>query len=80
MLHPQNKAILACLRSYGGVTLLSVNNLSTEPQSAALDLSRFAGTAPVDLFTGERGEAVTEAAWQVELPASGYRWVRFAAA
>jgi maltose alpha-D-glucosyltransferase/alpha-amylase len=79
MLHPENKAILACLRAYGGVTLLSINNLSTEPQSAALDLSRFAGMAPVDLFTGERGEPVSEAAWSVELPASGYRWVRLAA-
>lgn len=80
MLYPENKAILACLRSYGGVTLLSINNLSTDAQSAALDLSRFAGQTPIDLFTGERLAGVTEGAWSIELPANGFRWLRFVAA
>jgi maltose alpha-D-glucosyltransferase / alpha-amylase len=76
MLQPENKAVLVCLRTYGGVTVLSANNLSTEAQSAELDLSRFAGLTPVDLFTGERLAGVTEAAWPLDLPASGYRWLR----
>ena len=76
MLFPENTAILACLRSHLGVTLLSINNLSTEPQEFELDLSRFAGSTPVDLFSGERLTAVTGGHWPMALPASGYRWLR----
>ncbi len=75
VLEPRNKAVLAFLRSWNGVTLLSVNNLSTEPQSVALDLSAFAGATPVDLFTGERLDAVTQAPLSLALPPSGYRWL-----
>ena len=78
MLFPENTAILACLRSYMGITLLSINNLSTEAQACELDLSRFAGATPVDLFTGERLAPVTEAGWAIDLPPSGYRWLRLA--
>jgi maltose alpha-D-glucosyltransferase / alpha-amylase len=78
MLFPENTAILACLRSYLGITLLSVNNLSTEAQDCELDVTQFAGATPIDLFTGERLTAVTEAPWSLSLPASGYRWMRLA--
>jgi maltose alpha-D-glucosyltransferase/alpha-amylase len=76
MLFPDNLAILACLRSYMGITLLSINNLSTDPQKVELDLSQFAGMTPTDVFTGERLPVVTEASWSLELPPSGYRWLR----
>ena len=79
MLFPANKAVLACLRNYGGVTLLSINNLSREPERASLDLSRFEGMTPVDLFSGERLPGVTEAEWSIELLPSGYRWLKLEA-
>lgn len=79
LLLPENTAILACLRSYLGITLLSVNNLSTDEQSFDLDLSRFAGATPVDLFSGEQSPALAETAWALTLPPSGYRWFRLAA-
>ena len=75
MLAPDNKAVLAFLRTWDGVTLLAVNNLSTEPQTAALDLAAFAGATPVDLFTGERLPVVTTAPWSLALEPSGYRWL-----
>ncbi len=78
MLFPENTHILACLRSYLGITLLSVNNLSTEPQECEIDLSQFAGATPIDLFTTERLPAVNEATWTLSLPGSAYRWLRLA--
>ena len=79
MLSPENAAILALLRSYLGIALLSVNNLSTDAQTCELDLSAFAGLTPIDLFTGERLATISEAAWPVELGPSGYRWLRLVA-
>jgi maltose alpha-D-glucosyltransferase/alpha-amylase len=79
LLLPDNPSIFACLRSYAGNTVLSVNNLSTDPQNCELDLSQFAGVTPVDLFSGERLPGVTEGPWPLELPPSGYRWFRLVA-
>ena len=78
MLEPENKAVLAFRRTWDGVTLLSVNNLSTEPQTVALDLAACAGATPVDLFTGVRLPAVTAAPWSLALGPSGYRWLSIA--
>jgi len=75
VLEPENKAVLAFLRTWEGVNLLAVNNLSTEPQTVALDLAAFAGATPVDLFTGERLPVVTAEPWPLALGPSGYRWL-----
>ena len=80
MLEPENRAVLAFLRTWDGVNLLAINNLSTEPQMVALDLAAFAGSTPVDLFTGERLPAVTAEPWSLALGPSGYRWLSIAAA
>ena len=80
VLAPENKAVLAYLRSWNGATLLAVNNLSTETQQVALDLAALAGATPVDLFTGERLHAVTGEPWSLALPPSGYRWLSISGA
>ncbi len=76
MLHPANRAVLAFLRTAGEGVLLSVNNLTPQPQAVELDLAALAGRTPVDLFTGEQLAAVTASPWQISLPADGYRWLR----
>jgi maltose alpha-D-glucosyltransferase/alpha-amylase len=50
ILHPENRAILAFLNEYLGDIVISVHNLSSEPERAELDLSRWEGRALVDLF------------------------------
>ena len=78
VLEPENKAVLAFLRTWDGVNLLAINNLSTEPQTVALHLAAFAGATPVDLFTGESLPVVTAAPWPLALGPSGYRWLSIA--
>jgi maltose alpha-D-glucosyltransferase/alpha-amylase len=49
-LHPANNRVLAFLRVEGDETLLVACNLSRYSQAAELDLSRFAGWTPMELF------------------------------
>jgi maltose alpha-D-glucosyltransferase/alpha-amylase len=71
-----NRAVLAYLRSDGEETILVANNLSDEGQVIELNLTRFAGSEPVDLLNGEQGPAVMGEAYRVALPRYGYRWLR----
>jgi len=49
-LHPDNRKILAFLRIYGDEHILVVANLSRFVQYVELDLSRYRGSTPVELF------------------------------
>jgi maltose alpha-D-glucosyltransferase / alpha-amylase len=49
-LYPDNRKVLAFLRSYGDETVMVVANLSRFVQYARLDLSRFRDHVPVELF------------------------------
>jgi maltose alpha-D-glucosyltransferase / alpha-amylase len=50
LLAPENNKILAFTRDYEGQSVLSVANLSRFVQFVELDLSRFAGRRPVEMF------------------------------
>ncbi|MGH7860020.1 MAG: maltose alpha-D-glucosyltransferase, partial [Candidatus Binatia bacterium] len=52
VLRPSNLAIFPFLRETEEEVLLAVNNLSRFPQAVELDLSRFGGWTPVELFGG----------------------------
>jgi maltose alpha-D-glucosyltransferase/alpha-amylase len=77
-LRPDNNKVLVFLRAHGEDTILVVVNLSRFSQVASLDLSRFAGAVPVDVFSGTRFPAVTEAAYVLPLGQHGYFWLRLA--
>jgi maltose alpha-D-glucosyltransferase / alpha-amylase len=49
-LHPENRRVLAYLRSDGEQSVLIVANLSRFAQFVELDLSRFKGSEPLELF------------------------------
>jgi maltose alpha-D-glucosyltransferase / alpha-amylase len=49
-LSPENPRVLAFIRSYGNEQILVVANLSRFVQYVELDLSRFKGSVPVELF------------------------------
>src|SRR4029450_7979601 len=50
-LYPDNSKVLAFLRRYENQTILVVVNLSRFAQSAELDLSRFHGCVPMEVFS-----------------------------
>jgi maltose alpha-D-glucosyltransferase/alpha-amylase len=49
-LKPDNHRVLAFTRTIGRETVLAVNNLAGTAQAVELDLSRFAGAIPVEMF------------------------------
>jgi maltose alpha-D-glucosyltransferase / alpha-amylase len=49
---PDNRKILAFVRSYQGESILVVANLSRFPQPVLLDLARFEGSVPLEVFGG----------------------------
>ncbi len=75
-LTPENRAILAYLRSYGDETILAINNLSAQPQRFDLDLKGYAGRQPADLFGADRLPPCTSAPYRLELEGYGYRWLK----
>src|SRR5205814_9319525 len=50
-LYPDNAKVLAFLRRWENETIVVVANLSRFAQSAELDLSRFAGCVPMEVFS-----------------------------
>jgi maltose alpha-D-glucosyltransferase/alpha-amylase len=75
-LGPKNRAVLAYLRMHGDETILVVGNLSSQPQGASLDLSDFAGSQPIDLFTQERLPPADSDPYGLALGGYQYRWLR----
>jgi maltose alpha-D-glucosyltransferase/alpha-amylase len=76
ILAPGNRAVLAYVRAYEGEMIAVVNNLSAEPQEARLDLARYAGMQPVDLFSAEAMAPAGREPYAVRLEGYGYRWLR----
>jgi maltose alpha-D-glucosyltransferase/alpha-amylase len=75
-LEPESRGVLAYLRTHGDEVVLCVNNLSTEPQIADLDLHEFAGTEPTDLFTRDPLPLVGDEPYRLSVARYGYRWLR----
>jgi len=76
MLHPSNHRILAYLREYDHERLLIVNNLSRFSQPIELDLRRFAGWTPVELFGETPFPQITEGPFTMSLGPHGFMWFR----
>jgi len=75
-LRPRNDKVLAYLRQYRGDTLLMVHNLSGSAQAVELDLGRFTGVAPVELFGETRFPPIGERPYMLSLAPYGYYWFR----
>jgi len=59
-LHPENRKVLAFLRSYQGEHILVVANLSRFAQAVELDLSAFRGMTPIEIFGRAEFPAITD--------------------
>jgi maltose alpha-D-glucosyltransferase / alpha-amylase len=49
-LNPSNHRVLAYMRQFGGETVLVVNNLSSSAQAVELDVQRYKGYIPIEMF------------------------------
>jgi maltose alpha-D-glucosyltransferase / alpha-amylase len=73
-LSPANEHVLAYLREHEGDTILVVNNLSGSAQATTLDLSRFAGCAPVELLGHTEFMPIDETPYALTLGPYGFFW------
>jgi maltose alpha-D-glucosyltransferase/alpha-amylase len=77
-LHPTNTHALVYLRRYDDETLLCVNNLSRWGQPLELDLSRFEGMVPVDLWSRQPFPAIGSLPYFFTLAPYAFFWFRLA--
>jgi maltose alpha-D-glucosyltransferase/alpha-amylase len=73
-LYPENGKILAFLRRYENETVLVVVNLSRFAQPLELDLSRFSGCVPVEVFSRNRFPAIKKTCYQLTLGPHSHYW------
>jgi maltose alpha-D-glucosyltransferase / alpha-amylase len=74
-LNPANEKILAYLRSYENETVLMVHNLAESAQPLELDLGRFKGTVPVELFGESRFPEIGERPYVLTVGPYGFYWL-----
>lgn len=78
-LRPHNDKVLAYLRRYDDEVLLLVHNLAGSAQAVELDLHRFTGAIPVELFGDAWFPAVSDAPYVLSLAPYGYYWFKIQA-
>jgi maltose alpha-D-glucosyltransferase/alpha-amylase len=74
-LHPENRRVLAFVRSHEGETILVVANLSRFVQWAELDLSAFQGATPVELFGQVEFPRIGTAPYFMSLGPHAFMWL-----
>ncbi|HWQ14049.1 MAG TPA: maltose alpha-D-glucosyltransferase, partial [Roseiflexaceae bacterium] len=73
-LHPENRKVLAFVRSYEEERILVVANLSRFAQGVELDLAEFRGLAPVELFGRVSFPPIDERPYFVTLGPHEFFW------
>ncbi len=76
LLEAANPRVFAYLREHDGDLLLIVANLSRFAQPAALDLSRWRGWTPVELFGHTRFAPIGDSPYVVTLAPHGFFWFK----
>src|SRR5438876_4273755 len=73
-LYPDNAKVLAFLRRWENETIVVVANLSRFSQSAELDLSRFAGCVPMEVFSRNLFRPIRKSRYVITLGPHAYYW------
>src|SRR5205823_2514361 len=73
-LHPENRKILAFLRTYGSENILVIANLSRFPQPVRLELPRFQNMIPVELFGRAPFPSITDKPYFLTLSPHAAFW------
>ncbi len=71
---PDNAKVLAFLRHYEGETILVVVNLSRFAQPVELDLARFSGCAPMEIFSRNVFPAIKKTPYPLTIGPHGHFW------
>jgi len=74
MLHPENRHVLAFVRSFGDETILVVANLSRFFQPTELDLTQFEGRQPIEMFGRIEFPAIGRATYPLSLGPHEFLW------
>jgi maltose alpha-D-glucosyltransferase/alpha-amylase len=74
LLRPENRKVLAYVRRYESEQILCVANLSRFLQAVELDLSKWKGSVPVELFSGNEMPAVGETPYFLTLGPHSFYW------
>jgi len=73
-LYPDNPKVLAFLRRRENETIVVVANLSRFAQSVELDLSRFAGCVPMEVFSRNLFRPIRKSRYVITLGPHAYYW------
>ncbi|MEP6810767.1 MAG: maltose alpha-D-glucosyltransferase, partial [Chthoniobacterales bacterium] len=73
-LHPENSKVLAFLREHEGETVLVIANLSRYSQAVELDLTRFAGSSLMEVFSQNLFPAIKETPYPITLGPHNHFW------
>ncbi|MGE5659973.1 MAG: maltose alpha-D-glucosyltransferase [Actinomycetota bacterium] len=73
-LYPENRKVLAFLRSYDGEHILVVANLSRFVQTVELDLSAFKGAVPVEIFGRSEFPSINDSPYFLSLSPHSFYW------
>jgi len=73
-LYPENPKVLAFLRRYGDEIILVIVNLSRFAQSVELDLSRFAGYVPMEVFSRNLFRPIRKSGYVITLGPHAHYW------
>ena len=74
VLNAENPSVFAFLRQYGDETILSVNNLSRFAQPVELQLARFEGKVPIELFGRVPFPPIGDLSYLLTLAGHGFYW------
>ncbi|HEY4367808.1 MAG TPA: maltose alpha-D-glucosyltransferase [Steroidobacteraceae bacterium] len=74
-IRPQNRKVIAYVRSFGAEVMLCVANLSQSAQAVELDLSRYKGRVPVEVLGRNAFPPIGELPYFLTLPAHGFFWL-----
>ena len=72
---PQNRKIIAYVRSCGSEIILCVANLSQTAQAVELDLSKYKGRVPVEMLGRNAFPPIGDLPYFLTLPAHGFFWM-----
>ncbi len=74
-LQPDNRKVLTFIRQYEDETILVVANLSRFIQGVSIDLSKFAGAIPVEMFGHAEFPEITQQPFFITIAAHGFYWL-----
>jgi maltose alpha-D-glucosyltransferase / alpha-amylase len=75
-LKPSNHRVLAYVRQLGHEKILVVNNLSKSAQAVELDLQRYKGSVPIEMFGGNLFPRIGELYYLLTLGSYQFFWFR----